>query len=86
MASTLGICALLLEDMQSQQLAGMNDPKQASGRIYPCSSDAKKIDALSKLSTAATRAPKALDAHQDKKIDTAFRYLDLLFGGQFPAR
>lgn len=77
---------LLLEDMQNHQLAGMNDPKQASGRIYPCSSDAKKIDALSKLSTAATRARKALDAQQEKQIDTAFHYLDLLFGGQFPAR
>jgi hypothetical protein len=64
----------------------MNDPKQASGRIYPCSSDAKKIDALSKLSTAASRARKALDAEQEGKIDTAFLYLDLLFGGQFPAR
>jgi hypothetical protein len=76
----------LLEALQSHQLAGMNDPKQASGRIYPCSSDAKKIDALSKLSTAATRARKALDAQQEEKIDAAFRYLDLLFGGQFPAR
>jgi hypothetical protein len=79
------LCSLL-EDMDSHQLAGMNDPKQASGRIYPCSSDAKKIDALSKLNTAATRVRKALDAQQKENIDTAFHYLDLLFGGKFPAR
>ena len=76
----------LLEELVSHHLAGMNDPKQASGRIYPCSSDAKKIEALSKLSTAATRARKALEAQQAGNNDTAFYYLDLLFGGEFPAR
>jgi hypothetical protein len=58
----------------------------ASGRIYATSSDANRTDALSKLKTAASRARKALDAHKADKPATAFEYLDLLFGGKFPAR
>jgi len=67
-------------------LAAMNDPKGAGGRFYACSTDAKAAEALSKLNTAATRASKALDAYSNSEPDTAFYYLDLLFGGQFPAR
>jgi hypothetical protein len=77
---------LLLEKLQSHELAAMNDPKGASGRIYATSSDANRTDALSKLKTAASRARKALDAHKADKPATAFEYLDLLFGGKFPAR
>ncbi|WP_280330054.1 nucleotidyltransferase [Nocardia wallacei] len=77
---------LLLEDLRDNGLAAMNDPKGRTGRFHPCSSDYRKTDALSKLSTAATRARKALDAYQDDKFDDAFHYLDLLFDGQFPAR
>jgi len=42
--------------------------------------------ALSKLSTGATRARKALDAHRKDEPATAFYYLNLLFGGRFPSR
>lgn len=76
----------VLEKLDSHELAAMNDPKAASGRIHACSSDSTRTDALSKLSRAATRARKALDAYQAEKIDDAFNYLDLLFGGKFPAR
>jgi len=76
----------VLNKLNNHQLAGMNDPKRATGRIYACSTDASKREALSKLSTATTRAAKALDAYRNDKTDQAFRYLDLLFGGQFPAR
>jgi hypothetical protein len=76
----------VLNKLNNHQLAGMNDPKHATGRIYACSSEAKKTDALSKLRTATSRAQKALNAYRDGKVDEAFRYLDLLFGGQFPAR
>lgn len=77
---------LLLESLNSHALAGMNDPSGATGRITPCSSDAKRDDALSKVDTAAGRARKALEAQRAGKVDTAFYYLDLLFGGHFPAR
>lgn len=76
----------LLEELHSSQLAGMNDPSEATGRFYACSSEAKATDALSKLSTGATRARKALDAYREGNETTAFYYLDLLFGGMFPAR
>lgn len=79
------ICQLL-EKLQDHQLSAMNDPKGASGRIQACSSDANRADAISKLATAAARARKALDADQAGKPDTAFYYLDLLFGGKFPGR
>jgi predicted nucleotidyltransferase len=77
---------LLLEGLKGHQLASMNDPSGASGRIHACSSDSTRSDALSKLTTAATRARKALDAYKADDLDTAFFYLDLLFGGKFPAR
>ncbi len=76
----------VLEKLEGHELAAMNDPKGASGRFDACSSDAKREDALSKLTTAAGRARKALDAHKAEDPDTAFHYLDLLFGGNFPAR
>lgn len=76
----------LLEQLQAHGLSAMNDPTGLVGRIQPCSSEAKKNEALSKLDTAATRARKALDAHNDGNLDTSFYYLNLLFGGRFPAR
>lgn len=76
----------VLESLNSLKLAAMNDPSGLTGRINACSSDAKATDALSKLNTAAVRARKALDAHKADDPVTAFSYLDLLFGGQFPAR
>ena len=76
----------LLNFLDGNQLAGMNDPKEAAGRFYPCSSDAKKADALSKLHTAVTRAQKALNAYREGDQVTSFYYLDLLFGGKFPSR
>jgi hypothetical protein len=76
----------LLEKLDGHQLAAMTDPRDASGRIHACSSDSTREDALSKLATAARRARKALNAYKAEKIDTAFTYLDLLFGGKFPAR
>lgn len=76
----------LLNKLNDHQLAGMNDPKYVTGRFQACSSDAKRTEALSKLSTAATRASKALQATHDGKADDAFYYYNLLFGDRFPAR
>jgi hypothetical protein len=76
----------VLEDLETNELAAMNDPSGATGRIKACSSDARREEALTKLSRAATRARLALKAHKDDKIDDAFYYLDKLFNGHFPAR
>lgn len=77
---------LLLESLDRCELASMTDPKGATGRIAACSSDATRKEALSKLATAATRARKALQATTADDPATAFAYLNLLFGGHFPAR
>jgi len=79
------VCGLF-EYLHSINLAAMNDPKAASSRFYPCSTNTKATEASSKLTTAATRARKALDAYNDNNADHAFHYLKLLFGGHFPAR
>lgn len=75
---------ILLAELQAASLAAMNDPTGATGSIQPCSSDASKKDALSKLGTAVTRAKKAYDAERDDMTEIAFQYWDLLFGGMFP--
>jgi predicted nucleotidyltransferase len=77
---------LLLEKLRDHQLADMNDPKGASGRFSATSSDSTREDAISKVRTAAARARKALDAYRADDPSAAFYYLDLLFGGKFPAR
>lgn len=76
----------LLEKLVAHELAPMNDPSGATGRIHACSSDANREDALSKLSTAANRARRALDAYNAEKYEATFEALDLLFAGKFPAR
>jgi hypothetical protein len=67
-------------------LGPMNDPKRLTQRFYAYSTTAKGKDALSKVKTAATRAGKALEADNRGRTAEAFYYLDLLFGGNFPAR
>lgn len=62
----------ILESLDSHQLAAMNDPSGATGRIRACSSEATRDKALKKLSRAAIRARLALDAHRDGKTDRAF--------------
>ena len=66
------------EHLHSIGLAAMNDPKGLTSRFYACSSDTHATEALSKVNTAATRARKAVDAHQaDQPADT-FGWLDLI--------
>lgn len=77
---------LVLESMWDHQLAAMNDPSGATGRIFACSSDSSKEDALVKLDLAAKRARRALEAHKEDESEKAFEQLDKLFAGHFPAR
>lgn len=79
------ICGLL-ESLQSSQLAGMNDPSNASGRIEACSTDAKRLLARLQLATASTRARKALEAYRADKYSDCFYYLNLLFNDKFPSQ
>lgn len=76
----------VLERLDESQLAAMNDPSGATGRIRACSSQATRESALTKLSRAAARSRLALEAHKDGKLDDAYYYLDKLFNGHFPSR
>lgn len=73
----------ILQLLWDNQLAAVQDPMGVSGYIYPCSSDAKKDTALSKLYTALRRAENAREAESDGKTSTAFGWWDLLFDGTF---
>lgn len=78
--------SLVLSKLVGHSLAAMNDPKRAAGLIHACSSDAARIDALSKLSTASARADRALSAYRADRTNDCFEALDLLFAGHFPSR
>lgn len=77
--------SFFLNSLQRSGLAAMNDPTGNTGRIQPCSSDAKLRDALSKLDTAGTRATNAVECNRQGKVSDAFYYWDQLFAGHFPA-
>ena len=76
----------VLSKLEDHQLAAMNDPRRATGRIHTCSSESNRTPALSKLSRAESRARKALEADRAGDDATAFYYLGRLFGGKFPSR
>jgi len=60
------------------------DPMGVSGYIPACKTEALKNDAVSKLSTAATRAEKARDAASRDDISGAFDWWRLLYENHFP--
>ena len=73
----------LFRKLNDCNLAAIQDPKGISGYISPCSSDAKKTDALSKLATAMSRAQKARDAENAGNTRDAFDWWDKVFNGNF---
>lgn len=66
-------------------LAMMQDPMCISGYIIPCSTQAKRNDAKSKLQTALIRAIKARDEADKGNISEAFEWWNLLFNYSFPS-
>ncbi len=56
-----------------------------SGYVKACSSDAKKNDALSKLSTGHSRAEKAYEK-RESDLDMCFYWWGMFFNGEFPSR
>lgn len=74
----------ILKLLWDGQLARMHDPMGVSGYIQPCKTDAMRVDALSKLSTALTRADKARAAADKNNIEEAFDWWRLLYGEKFP--
>ncbi|MBI1626446.1 hypothetical protein [Comamonas suwonensis] len=74
------ILAMLLEN----NLSSLQDPMGFSGYIYPCKTEAFKQDAISKLSTAVSRAVKARNATIDGNVKEAFDFWNLLYNNKFP--
>lgn len=70
---------LALNKMHEAGLASMNDPTGLGSRFGSCSSDSNRQDALSKLSTAVSRARKARDFYQKDENEKAIEQLKLLF-------
>lgn len=75
----------ILKWLCNSQLAALKDPKGISGYISPCSSEAQKSDALSKLETAFKRADNAREAEKAGKISDAFDWWDLVYAKNFPS-
>ncbi len=75
----------IFKKLWDSQLAAIQDPMGVSGYIYPCLSELKKADALSKLKSALDRTEKAREVESAEKIADAFNWWDLVFDGHFPA-
>lgn len=70
---------LTLKKMHDAELAAMNDPTGLGSRFGACSSEANRLDAMSKLNTAVGRALKAKDYAKDGYELLAIEQLKLLF-------
>lgn len=75
----------ILSELNTADLAAMNDPSGLTGRIHAYSSDSNKADAMSKLGTALTRADRARTAESEGRIAAAFDAWGVLFNGHFPS-
>lgn len=75
----------IFKSLWDNQLAMLKDPKGITGSISPCTSEAQKFDALSKLKTALGRAEKARKAEKADNMSDAFYWWNLLFAGEFPS-
>lgn len=74
----------ILAMLEDNELAAMQDPMGVAGYIYPCTTEAFKQDALSKLITAATRAKKAREAEENRDTKMAFDWWRQLYNDKFP--
>lgn len=70
---------LIFKKIHNAGLASMNDPSGLGDRFGACSSESNRTDAMSKLSTALSRALKAKDYANDGKHEDAIDQLKLLF-------
>lgn len=68
-----------LNGLLGHSLASMNDPTGLGSRFNATSSDSNHTDAISKLTTAVTRARKAKDFESEGKHADAIAQLKLLF-------
>ena len=70
---------LSLKKMRDAALASMNDPTGLGSRFGSCSSETNRLDAMSKLNTAVSRALQAKDYAHEGYESLAIEQLKLLF-------
>jgi hypothetical protein len=70
---------LALKKIRDADLADMNDPTGLGSRFGSCSSESNRLDAMSKLDTAVSRALQAKDYEQGGDDARAIERLKLLF-------
>lgn len=75
----------IMKMLYDNDLASIIDPMGISGYVRACSTEAKRNEALSKLSTGYSRAEKAY-GYEDKDTDKSFYWWDLFFNNEFPKR
>jgi hypothetical protein len=75
----------VLRMFESNTLSKVIDPTGISGYIEPCSSLAKKIEALSKVKTGISRAEKAVSAQGKSDIKNAFEWWNKFYNNKFPS-
>lgn len=75
----------IFQGLWNTQLGAIPDPEGVAGYIFPCTSEAKKQEAVSKLYTAFIRASNAREAEEKANIGNAFSWWNLLYNGNFPA-
>jgi hypothetical protein len=75
----------ILNLLRENQLAALQDPKGIIGYISPCSTEAQKSHALSKLDFASTRAEEARAVEKAGKISDAFFRWNKVFAKKFPS-
>lgn len=80
----IDLCSIF-RNLDSCNLASIQDPKNVSGYVYACSSEARRKDALSKLRTAKIRAQKARNEEKAGNTREAFAWWDKVFAGKFPS-
>ncbi|MER6316068.1 nucleotidyltransferase [Streptomyces sp. NPDC001581] len=69
-----------LKNLRDIELAAMNDPTGLGSRFNAYSSDSTKVDSISKLDTAVSRASKAKNYFQAEDHALAIEQFKLLFG------
>lgn len=66
-------------------LASIQDPMGISGLVKACISETKKTEAISKLSTARSRAEKAC-VYRESNLDNSFYWWNMFYNDNFPKR
>jgi hypothetical protein len=73
----------IIKHLYDIKLANIIDPMGISGYVQACSSDPKKVDALSKLTTGLIRCIKAHE-QREKDIEKCFYWWNMFYNNKFP--